>query len=64
MILEIEASNIRAGGGLKHLTELISNIENQENGFNKVIVWANTHTLAKLPEMEWLIKKSNRMTCS
>lgn len=64
MILGIEASNIRGGGGLTHLKEVISNIEQQDIGFNKVIVWAITPTLAKLPEMEWLVKKSNRMTCS
>lgn len=61
MILGIEASNIRAGGGLTHLTELISNIEQQEIGFDKVIVWASTSTLAKLPDLEWLVKKSNKM---
>jgi glycosyltransferase involved in cell wall biosynthesis len=61
MILGIEASNIRAGGGLTHLTELISNIEQQEIGFDKVIVWASTSTLDKLPDLEWLVKKSNKM---
>lgn len=61
MILGIEASNIRAGGGLTHLTELISNIELHEIGFDKVIVWARTTTLTKLPEKEWLVKKSNTM---
>ncbi|MGV8093740.1 MAG: glycosyltransferase family 4 protein [Mangrovibacterium sp.] len=61
MILGIEASNIRAGGGLTHLTELISNIEQQEIGFDKVIIWGSTSTLDKLPEMEWLVKKSNKM---
>ena len=61
MILGIEASNIRAGGGLTHLTELISNIEQHEIGFQKVVVWARTTTLAKLPEKEWLVKKTNTM---
>lgn len=61
MILGIEASNIRAGGGLTHLTELINNIQHQEIGFDKVVVWASTPTLAKLPEREWLVKKSNKM---
>lgn len=61
MILGIEASNIRAGGGLTHLTEILTNIEQQEIGFDKVIVWASTSTLAKLPERDWLMKKSNTM---
>lgn len=61
MILGIEASNIRGGGGLTHLTEILSNIESGEMPFDKVIVWASTSTLAKLPENEWLVKKSNKM---
>lgn len=61
MTLGIEASNIRSGGGLTHLMELISNIEQQEIGFDKVVVWASISTLARLPEREWLVKKSNKM---
>lgn len=61
MILGIEASNIRDGGGLTHLTEIICNVEKHEIGFDKVIVWASTSTLAKLPEREWLVKRSNKM---
>lgn len=61
MILGIEASNIRTGGGLTHLTEILSNIESAEMPFEKVIVWASTSTLAVLPNKEWLVKVSNKM---
>lgn len=61
MILGIEASNIRVGGGLTHLTEILSNIERGEMPFEKVIVWASTSTLAVLPNKEWLVKVSNKM---
>jgi hypothetical protein len=46
MILGIEASNIRTGGGLTHLTEILSNIESAEMPFEKVIVCASTSTIA------------------
>lgn len=61
MILGIEASNIRAGGGLTHLTEIINNIEDKELLFDKVVVWASRPTLSNLPDKKWLVKISNKM---
>lgn len=56
MILCIDASNIRAGGGLTHLVELLSAADPRAHGFNRVIVWAGMATLAKINDRDWLTK--------
>ena len=45
MILGIEASNIRAGGGLVHLVEIIKNADPKKYGFSKVSLWSSRKTL-------------------
>ena len=60
MILGIDASNIRAGGGLTHLKEILLNANPQNHQFEKIIVWSNTETLAKLPDYDWLNKQSHQ----
>lgn len=54
MILGIDASNIRAGGGLTHLVELLNSAEPEVEGFKKVIVWGARNTLSLLPKRDWL----------
>lgn len=56
MILGIDASNIRAGGGVVHLRELLSHAKPEKYGFDKVIVWAPSATLEQLPVKPWLKK--------
>lgn len=56
MILGIDASNIRAGGGLNHLIELLRFAKPQEFGIERVIVWAGKHTIASLEDRPWLEK--------
>lgn len=56
MILGIDAFNIRAGGGLTHLVELLRSANPSVHGFDKVIVWGNTTTLAKIDARDWLEK--------
>ena len=56
MILGIDASNIRAGGGVTHLQELLAAAEPERQGFGKVVVWASAATLARLAERPWLKK--------
>lgn len=56
MILGIDASNIRAGGGLTHLIETLNNAKPLKHGFNQVVVWSNDNTLSKIPEKDWLLK--------
>jgi glycosyltransferase involved in cell wall biosynthesis len=54
MILGIDASNIRAGGGLTHLIELLGAVAPGKYGFSKVFVWSCSETVSKIEKREWL----------
>lgn len=56
MRLGIDASNLRAGGGVTHLVELLRAAQPQEHDFAQVIVWGGASTLARLEERSWLCK--------
>lgn len=56
MILGIDASNIRAGGGVTHLTEVLRAGEPHKHGFERVLVWSGRATLDKIEERPWLSK--------
>lgn len=56
MQLCIDASNIRAGGGVAHLAGLLGTVDSREYGFREVVVWAGSATLARLEERPWLHK--------
>lgn len=56
IVLGVDASNIRAGGGLTHLAQLLSAAKPQEFGISRVLVWGGRTTLEKLPEQKWLEK--------
>lgn len=60
MILGIDASNIRVGGGVTHLVELLSAADPRSSGFERVLVWSRPRTLALLPDREWLEKVPQR----
>ncbi len=59
MILGIDASNIRDGGGLTHLREVLTHAEPEKTQFRKIIVWSSKATLNKLPDVEWLQKETH-----
>lgn len=61
MILGIDASNIRGGGGVTHLAELLRAAEPKRHGFEQVVVWAPRTTLERLIERAWLIKRDDRL---
>ena len=56
MILGIDASNIRGGGGVTHLVELLKVATPQNYGFSKVYVWGGKNTLDKIEDRSWLQK--------
>jgi glycosyltransferase involved in cell wall biosynthesis len=58
MILGIDASNIRFGGGVTHLVELLRAADPPASGFSRVIVWGGRGTLGRLEDRDWLIKAS------
>lgn len=55
-VLGILASNLRAGGGVTHLREVLKVAKPQEYGFDKVVVWSCQSTLDVLPDVDWLEK--------
>jgi glycosyltransferase involved in cell wall biosynthesis len=59
MVLGIDASSIRSGGGLTHLVELLRHAEPAKFGFSKVVIWSSSATLNRIGHQEWLIKKSH-----
>ena len=59
MILGIDASNIRVGGGLTHLTELLKNFDPIKHGFKKIYCWASSSTLESIEDRPWLVKSSS-----
>jgi glycosyltransferase involved in cell wall biosynthesis len=56
LVLGIDASNLRDGGGRTHLIELLSHADPQAHGFSRVFVWGLRETLALLPSPPWLVK--------
>lgn len=56
MILGIDASNIRAGGGVAHLANLLRAGEPLAYGYSQVIVWSGAATLGVIEDRPWLLK--------
>jgi len=56
MRLGVDASNLRAGGGVTHLTELLHAADPVAHGFTQVVVWAGKSLLEKIEERPWLVK--------
>jgi len=54
MIIGIDASNIRIGGGLTHLIELLRAADPPAHGVDKVVVWSGQRTLDRLESRPWL----------
>lgn len=57
MRLYIDASNIRAGGGVTHLVELLKAADPSLFGFSKVVLFAPLGTLTKVQDRPWLDKR-------
>lgn len=56
--LGIDATNIRQGGGITHLSQLLQAGDPVPAGINRVTVLTNQATAAALPERPWLSKVS------
>ena len=56
MIIGVDASNIRAGGGVTHLSEVLKNCRPSDYGFERVIVWAGARTVSGLCDQLWIEK--------
>jgi glycosyltransferase involved in cell wall biosynthesis len=61
MRLCIDASNLRVGGGLTHLVELLGNVDAPAHGFEQVFVWSSKATLERIADRPWLVKRTDRV---
>jgi glycosyltransferase involved in cell wall biosynthesis len=61
MRLGIDASNLRDGGGITHLAEMLRAARPQAHGFSQIIIWGSRQTLARIEERPWLVKSPQRM---
>lgn len=62
MHLAIDASNIRQGGGITHLSQLLSAANPLDAGIRQITVWTCAATAAQLPDAPWLTKLSPTWT--
>lgn len=53
-ILGIDAANLRQGGGVTHLVEVLGAADPGQFDFQRIVVWASKQTLEKLPQRQWL----------
>jgi glycosyltransferase involved in cell wall biosynthesis len=56
MIVGIDASNIRGGGGVTHLVELLKAARPLAQGVSRVVVWSCQSTLTQIEGRSWLRK--------
>jgi len=56
MILGIDGSNIRGGGGVTHLVEMLRVARPIVHGFSKIVVWSGQGTLNRIENRPWLVK--------
>jgi glycosyltransferase involved in cell wall biosynthesis len=56
MILGIDGSNLRGGGGVTHITGLLEAADPLSHGFSTVILWGGNDILGRIPNRPWLKK--------
>ena len=56
LTIGLDATNLRRGGGVTHLIELLGAAEPTRQGISRVVIWGGMHTLAALPDKHWLEK--------
>ncbi len=54
----IDGANLRRGGGITHLVELLRAVEPEKLGIERVIVWGGFLTLNALEDRPWLEKRN------
>ena len=50
----IDASNLREGGGVTHLVELLRAAKPDEHGIERIVIWAGRKTLKQVPARPWM----------
>ena len=59
MIIGIDASNIRTGGGLTHLKAILESVDPAVSGFSKIVLWSSCLTLDQIPDYPFLEKQTH-----
>lgn len=54
----IDATNLRGGGGVTHLVELLRAVQLAELGIERIVVWAGTTSLKLIEDRPWLDKRN------
>lgn len=57
--LGIDATNLRQGGGITHLVELLSCFDQSQSSINKITVWCGSALESRLPKKDWLIIRND-----
>ena len=57
MRIGIDATNIKVGGGLRHLIEVINNVNPDEKILHEIVLWSSLNVLNEVRNEKWLIKK-------
>jgi glycosyltransferase involved in cell wall biosynthesis len=58
LTIGIDAANLRRGGGVTHLIELLGSAQPTDFGINRVVVWGGQPTLKALADRSWLEKRN------
>jgi glycosyltransferase involved in cell wall biosynthesis len=56
MIIGIDATNIRVGGGIHHLVEVLGIAEPDKHDFSQIILFGGSKTLEQIESRPWLTK--------
>ena len=59
LIVGIDATNLRGGGGVTHLVELLRAAHPAKWGIVRVVVWGSSPTLKSLEDRLWLVKRNS-----
>ena len=56
--LAIDATNLRGGGGITHLIELLGVFQPEVHGFNRIVIWGSEATLRAIEDRPWIVKRN------
>src|SRR3954468_23669399 len=57
MRVGVDASNLRQGGGITHLVQLLAAAHPPAAGVERVLVWGSHDVLERLPDRDWLARE-------
>jgi glycosyltransferase involved in cell wall biosynthesis len=58
MTIGIDASNLRGGGGVTHLVELLRAVNPEQADIERIVIWGGRSTLKAVEDRPWLEKRN------